>query len=132
MRTDIGTEKPALCTAEGMAILAFQPVELVERLLAGGVPARTPKTVTDPLKVHALLERIRDVGHAIDDEGSESGVRGVSAPIRDHRGNVIAAIGVAGPIQRLSKGPIQRLVPVVVSAAEAVSAAMGYRPGSLG
>lgn len=128
MRTDIGTEKPALCTAEGMAILAFQPPETIDRLLAAGVPARTAKTVTDPGKLRAILAQVRSDGYVIDDEGSEDGVRGVAAPIRDASGQVIAAIGIAGPLQRLAKGPLQKLVPAVVGAAEATSAALGYRP----
>jgi DNA-binding IclR family transcriptional regulator len=41
-------------------------------------------------------------------EEREAGVASVSAPIRDLHGNVIAAIGVSGPIERTTRRPGQR------------------------
>src|SRR5919109_379186 len=37
MRSDIGVRKPAYCTAEGLAILAFQPDDIVARVMAAGL-----------------------------------------------------------------------------------------------
>ena len=48
MRSDVGVRKPAYCTAEGQAILAFQPADVVERVVRDGLAARTPQTITDP------------------------------------------------------------------------------------
>ena len=48
MRANLGARRPALCTAEGRAILAFHPPELVEPLLREGFRPRTPKTETEP------------------------------------------------------------------------------------
>ena len=48
MRSDVGVRKPAYCTAEGQAILAFQPADVIERVVRDGLAARTPQTVTDP------------------------------------------------------------------------------------
>ena len=45
MRSDIGVRKPAYCTAEGQAILAFQPAEVIDRVVAAGLAPRTPKTI---------------------------------------------------------------------------------------
>ena len=39
MRSDVGVRKPAYCTAEGQAILAFQPAEVVERVVRDGLAA---------------------------------------------------------------------------------------------
>ena len=50
MRSDIGVRKPAYCTAEGQAILAYAPEETVARVIASGLAARTPKTITSPEK----------------------------------------------------------------------------------
>src|SRR5580765_6197043 len=49
MRSDVGVRKPAYCTAEGQAILAFQPAEVLERVVRDGLGPRTPQTITDPL-----------------------------------------------------------------------------------
>src|SRR3954452_11089128 len=50
MRSDIGVRKPAYCTAEGQAILAFASDETVQRVIASGLAARTPKTIISPEK----------------------------------------------------------------------------------
>ena len=41
-------------------------------------------------------------------EEREAGVASVSAPIRDRHGDVIAAIGISGPIERTTRRPGQR------------------------
>jgi DNA-binding IclR family transcriptional regulator len=52
----------------------------------------------------------------------EAGVASVSAPVRAVDGEVIAAISVSGPIERLGKHPGRRLATAVVRAAETLSA----------
>jgi IclR family KDG regulon transcriptional repressor len=41
---------------------------------------------------------------------------------------VIAALGVAAPVQRMSKKVMQACVPSVIETANAVSARLGYVP----
>ena len=130
-RSYIGTRKPAFCTSEGRVLLAFNPPEMVAAVLREELVQRTPKTITNPKMLRQLLEEVRQSGYAIDDEESEDGMRSVAAPIRDISGKAIAAIGLAGPIQRLTKKEVRRLVPAVLAAALAVSQRMGYRASSL-
>lgn len=56
-------------------------------------------------------------------EEREAGVASVSAPIRDRHGNVIAAIGISGPIERTTRRPGQRYGDQVRRAAELVEQA---------
>jgi len=56
-------------------------------------------------------------------EEREPGVASVSAPIRDRHGNVIAAIGISGPIERVTRRPGQRYGDQVRRAAETVEQA---------
>ncbi|WP_244300985.1 IclR family transcriptional regulator domain-containing protein [Leucobacter insecticola] len=49
----------------------------------------------------AEIERIRSVGYSILDEDLEEGVVGVSAPVIDHTGRIIAALNVSGPKKRI-------------------------------
>lgn len=47
----------------------------------------------------------------------EVGVASVSAPVHDTEGNVLAALGVSGPIERISRKPGRRYGTAVVAAA---------------
>jgi DNA-binding IclR family transcriptional regulator len=55
----------------------------------------------------------------------EAGVASVSAPVRDGDGNVVAAVSVSGPIERLTRDPGPSLGPRVVEAAESIVRAAG-------
>src|ERR1044071_5155503 len=103
MRSDVGVRKPAYCTAEGQAIRAFQPLDVIEDVMRSGLVARTPQTITDADKLKRALESVRQRGCAIEDEESEIGMRCIAAPIRNDTGDVVAAMGVAGPVTRLAK-----------------------------
>ena len=127
MRSDVGVRKPAYCTAEGQAILAFQPPEVIDRVVQDGLPARTPQTITDPTKLKKVLEGVRQRGCAIEDEESEIGMRCIAAPLRNDLGEVIAAIGLAGPVSRLSRKALASFIPHVIDTAAAISARLGHR-----
>ncbi len=57
-------------------------------------------------------------------EEREAGVASVSAPVRDLSGQVVAAISVSGPIERLSRQPGERFGAAVASAAEEIEQAL--------
>ncbi len=132
MRSDIGVRKPAYCTAEGQAILAFQPAEVIERVVAAGLAPRTPKTLTAADKFIKALGVVRQRGCAIEDEESELGMVCIAAPIRDDSGDVVAAVGIAGPLMRLSKKSIAAFLPLVIATADLVSVRLGYRGRAAG
>jgi DNA-binding IclR family transcriptional regulator len=127
MRSDVGVRKPAYCTAEGQAILAYQPADVVERVVREGLAARTPQSVTDPQSLRKVLDGVRLRGCAIEDEESELGMRCIAAPLRNDAGDVVAAIGLAGPVSRLSKKALATFIPHVIETAAAISARLGYR-----
>jgi DNA-binding IclR family transcriptional regulator len=132
MRSDVGVRKPAYCTAEGQAILAFQPAEVVERVVRDGLAARTPQTITDADALNRALDLVRQRGCAIEDEESEIGMRCIAAPLRNDTGEVVAAIGLAGPVSRLSKKALASFIPHVIETAAAISARLGHRGRALG
>jgi DNA-binding IclR family transcriptional regulator len=126
-RSDLGVRKPAHSTAEGQAILAFQPQEAIDRVVAAGLTAYTPKTVTSPERFLKALAAVRQRGCAIEDEESEIGMVCVAAPIRDDSNAVVAAVGVAGPVTRLSKKAVAGVLPHVIATAEQISERLGHR-----
>lgn len=128
MKSYIGTIKPAIFTCEGRAIVAFSDNALVSKILSGPLTPRTPATEVDPAKLSKMLASVRAHGYAIDDEESEQGMRGIGAPIRDISGNVVAAIGIGGPSQRLTLKKLRSLSAELISTAQAISTQLGYRP----
>jgi DNA-binding IclR family transcriptional regulator len=127
MRSDVGVRKPVYCTAEGQAMLAFQPAETVDEVVRAGLPARTPQTLTSAAELERALDTVRQRGCAFEDEESEPGMRCVAAPIRNDTGEVVAALGVAGPVTRLTRKAVAGLMPSVIETAAAISARLGYR-----
>jgi len=129
LKPHLGITKPAFCSAEGLAILAFKPAAFVERVLSGPLKARTNSTLTDRQQILQRLEKIRQDGYALEDGESEIGMRCIAAPIRDAEGEVAAAVGVAGPSQRLSTHAIKNFATQVREASDSISMRLGYRPG---
>jgi len=54
-------------------------------------------------------------------EEREKGVASVSAPVLDGSGNVVAALSVSGPVERLTRSPGDRFGTTVADAAAAIS-----------
>jgi DNA-binding IclR family transcriptional regulator len=127
VNSDIGVRKPALCTASGRAILAFQPDDVIVAALSRRLDRRTPKTEVDPQRLRRLLEEVRQRGFATEDEESEAGMRAIAAPVRGAGGLVVGSVAVAGPVQRLTKETLGRYAPLVIKTAEAISMRLGYQ-----
>ena len=126
-RANLGERKPAFCSAEGRAMLAFADSQTLEAVIAAGLVARTPRTDVNPRNLARALEQERAQGYAMEDEQSEMGMRSLAAPIRDSEGRVVAAVGIAGPMQRVSDEAVERFAPLVVNTANVISARLGFR-----
>jgi DNA-binding IclR family transcriptional regulator len=68
------------------------------------------------------LAEVRRRGWAASVAQREAGVASVSAPVRDHGGEVIAAISLSGPVERLTRRPGPRFAPLLTAAATALTA----------
>ncbi|MEX1216446.1 IclR family transcriptional regulator [Saccharospirillum sp.] len=128
MQSDIGVRKEALCTGEGQVILAFKSDVEIDEALSGTIKQRTNYTITDPAELRKKLLRIRAQGYCVEDQESEVGMRCIAAPIFNMNGEVVAGMGLAGPIHRMDEDTILRYVPHVQDTARAVSQRLGYRP----
>jgi DNA-binding IclR family transcriptional regulator len=85
--------------------------------------------VCDPAHLRAELDRVRAQGWAENIGESELGVASVAAPVRNARGEVIAAVSVAGPVMRVNGDTLRRFFRAsVVQAADAISDQLGWRP----
>lgn len=128
MPSTIGRRIPAYCTSLGKAILAFNPdgklKSLIEELQ---FRTHTRNTIVRPSSLVAELKRVRQRGYAIDNEEFEEGLKCIGAPVRNYFGDILGAIGIAGPVFRLTKGRMSAVTKCVVNAAEELTSALGYR-----
>lgn len=122
-----GTRVPAHATSMGRVLLAAAPPGFVDRyLLDPGLTALTPHTITDPDRFRAALDRAREQGWSLVSEERERGLIAVSAPIRDHTGQVVAALSSSSSTGRTSPGHIERhVVPVLTRIARDISTELG-------
>lgn len=118
----IGRRLPAYCTASGRVFLAFFPPEVVESVLNGPLIPCTGQTITSLAKLREELEATRRRGYALDDEEFEAGIRAVSVPVRDFDGNVVAALSMPGPTNRMPPERIPEVAKALLEAASAISA----------
>jgi IclR family transcriptional regulator, KDG regulon repressor len=130
MYSHIGARLPMHSTALGKSILPYLGSSQLEQIIAAGLNARTPRTITTARALREELQRVRRQGFAMDDEENELGVRCVGAPIFDYRQQVIGAVSVSGPTSRMTRERSAELGPVVRDAALGISRRMGApRPG---
>jgi len=127
-RSYIGARKPAYCSSEGRAMLAHLERSQLMEHLPNPLAPRTPNTCTHLPTLLKQLDQIAQQGYAEDDEETELGVRSLAAPIYNVDGRVIAAVGIAGPVQRLTKKTLKTYVPYVIETAQAISQRLGHTP----
>ena len=70
------------------------------------------------------LAEVRRRGWAQSVGQREAGVASVSAPVRAGDGELLAAISISGPIERLGRTPGQRFAPALVAGARRISATL--------
>lgn len=120
MFTEVGRRVPVHCTGVGKALLAQLPAVQVQALLVrAGMPAQTPHTITDPARLANELDRIRQQGYAVDDGEQELGVRCVAVALT--RAPAPTALSVSGPETRVSWAAVERIVPLLRRAADALA-----------
>ncbi|MEQ8834367.1 MAG: IclR family transcriptional regulator [Miltoncostaeaceae bacterium] len=134
----IGRGYPAHATNLGKVLLAdLEPERVAEIIRERGLSAYTPHTIVDEATLDHELVRIRERGYAIDNEEYDEGLRCIGAPVRDHTGRVVAALGIGGPVTRITPARVEELATLVMAAASGLSRRLGahqseaYAPATL-
>lgn len=121
--------RPAHSTSVGLVMLADQPQDLLALYARSGrLEKLTEKTVTDPVRLLADIERVRTDGYATIADSSVMGVSGLAAPIRRASGAVIGALCVIAPTPRFDAARDQ-ITGLVCETARQISAQV---PGQAG
>jgi DNA-binding IclR family transcriptional regulator len=102
--------------ALGKAMLAYFPDEKVERILdEHGLPETTDRTITSREQLYDELRTVRKEGIAFNREEHIEGINGVSVPILDADRNVLGAVSIAGPTDRLKGSTFTEDYPYLLS-----------------
>jgi IclR family acetate operon transcriptional repressor len=122
----LGQREQPHATAAGKAILAHLEEDEVRRILGdSGMPRYTAKTLTDIESLLIELERIRNVGYALDDEEEAEGVFCVGAAFFDHQRACVGALSVTGLKVDVPLREVHRLGSTVREHADRLTSMLG-------
>ncbi len=133
MADRVGVVRPAHCTALGKVLIAALTPAQRERYVANHELRRyTPKTIVERDRLLREFEEVRRTGIGFDDGEFDAEARCVAVAVRDFTGQVAGAIGLSGPIWRLSIQTLQEKAQQVRDSAAELSRELGHAPASPG
>jgi DNA-binding IclR family transcriptional regulator len=128
---NVGTRLPAHGTVLGRVLLqnlslselrALYPEEHLEVFSES-----TPKTVVE---LFDLVQKDKERGYVIGEGFFESRISTVAAPVRDHSGLVVAALGATIPSPHIEAGQMDHIVRRVREAADELSRLLDHTPAA--
>jgi DNA-binding IclR family transcriptional regulator len=117
----IGTPLELHCSAQGKLLLAYSEPSLLADTIAAGLPAVTPGTITDPARLAAEVERVREQGWATAPSETLTGLNVAAVPIFDHKGQVTATLGILGSVDEIDSVPAPEQLAELKAAAQEIS-----------
>lgn len=121
VRSQVGRWLPPHGSGPGKVLLAHAAPELVEEVLAAGLPRLASGTIIDPGELRRVLADVRRSGYCVSRDEMTEGASSVAAPITGAAGAVVASLSVVVPSGTTG---LRRLVPAVRVAAAGVSRAL--------
>ena len=123
----IGARAALHVTAAGKLFLLEEGfARLREYAKRTGLAPHTKNTLSSITLLERDLERIQRQGYATDNEEAEIGVRCVAAALRDDSGQLIGALSISTPADRMKP----QWGPLVKETADRISRAIGHQPTS--
>lgn len=111
-----GTRVPAYCTANGRMLLASLPQEQVDRFLERARPEQmTEYTIVNKERLALEIGRARAQGYAVVDQELELGLRTIAVPLRNFRGETVAAMNISVHAGRIPvENMVERCLPAML------------------
>jgi IclR family KDG regulon transcriptional repressor len=109
-----GSRLPLHCSAAAKVLLAFSDEDIDLIFRNESMKRYTPYTVTDLGLLKDQLQHIREAGYIYANQEMDIGARALAAPIFDNQHNLIGALDVVGPMQRLTDEKITGLMERVI------------------
>jgi DNA-binding IclR family transcriptional regulator len=117
-----GSALPLNAGASAWVLLAWEPREEVERLLAEHpFTPLTDASVVSPSEVLARLGTIREAGFAVTRGELDPDAIGMAAPLRDDRDKVVAGLSIVSVNRRVPAAREEQLVELLLTAVNELS-----------
>ena len=123
----VGQRSPLYAGASAKVLLAFMKDSEVDKVITKtGLARITPGTITDTDQLKKELAKIREQGYAYSVNERIQGVISVSAPVRDHNGQVICSFTMSIPEVRADWDKINQSIELVKEGAKKLSFQLGW------
>lgn len=125
----VGSRLPLYNTAMGRALLSGQTKEWTRAYIDRHMKYPETSPFLGPHGEHLLtaLRIVNEKGYAVNDQELAKGLRSIAAPVRDSKGNAVAAINIAVPSARVTLHMLKtRYGPLVLKTAHSISEALGF------
>lgn len=129
MTVEVGRRFPLHAGSSSTIMLAFLPTAQQDAVVNSQLERLTPLTVVDSAALRARLEQVRCSGFAHSDGERQHGAGSLAAPVFGVDGQVLGALSVCGPVDRVDDAARTRFLPLLLAAADEVSRALGWRGG---
>ncbi|KJC58185.1 transcriptional regulator [Bradyrhizobium sp. LTSPM299] len=124
----VGVVRPAHCTALGKIILAsLRPDQLTRFLERVELKPSTTKSITEAPVLLREIAEIKRTGIAFDDGEYNAEVRCIAVPVMDFTGQTIGALGISGPVWRMTNQALQAHAKAVRATANRLSVEFGAK-----
>lgn len=130
VRYDVNLDSPiaTYCTATGRVLLAHAPADVVEGYFARvQLLPYTAFTVTDRVRLRAILDQVRQDGYAVNDQEFITGSTGLAVPVFGAGGAVVAALNL-GTLTSRFHARREALILIMRNAGERISRELGFQP----
>lgn len=123
MAMDIGSRKPAYCTAMGRVLLSTLPDTKVRAILEEtNMQPLTAKTLHTTNDVFKSITDVREKGYCIIDRELEDSLIALSVPLKNYHGETLGAVNVCGHPSNLSLQDLEdRCLPALQCATDRIS-----------
>jgi DNA-binding IclR family transcriptional regulator len=128
----VGWRGPLYRGATGRVLLAYQPPETIEAVIARGQRAAGPLRLDDAPQLLRSLAKIRRAGHCVSHGERHEDWSSVATPIRGPSGLVVATVAIYGPSARFGRGELPKNITLAAACAAGIAAALHQRLGHVG
>lgn len=125
----LGQRSPVHATASGQVLISEMSEDALDRIIkVHGLRRYTPRTITDPERLQKRLHRIRADGYVVANAEYKIDLCVIAAPIRDHHGQIAAALMTAMHSDRARKEVVRvrEMVRILKTEAAVISREIGF------